>query len=140
MRARDARSAATAARRAEEIALARVAARARAGARGAAAARRRRASDRRRAGYAGSWTTFERPTTSRARPVSRSGSGWSCSPSRCSRSALWLALPDSPITVALLAIALLAAVFVGVGLVLSSRQASEPPGEHPVPPPSVERS
>jgi membrane protein implicated in regulation of membrane protease activity len=53
---------------------------------------------------------------------------------------LWLVLPDSPITVAVLAIAVLAAVFVGVGLVLSSRQASEPPGEHPITPPSVERS
>ncbi len=53
---------------------------------------------------------------------------------------LWLVLPDSPITVALLAIAVLAAVFVGVGLVLSSRQASEPPAEHPITPPSVERS
>jgi hypothetical protein len=53
---------------------------------------------------------------------------------------LWRVLPDSPITVALLAIAVLVAVFVGVGLVLSSRQASEPPGEHPITPPSVERS
>jgi hypothetical protein len=53
---------------------------------------------------------------------------------------LWLALPDSPITVALLAITVLAAVFVGVGLVLNSRQASEPPGEQPMTPPSVERS
>jgi len=53
---------------------------------------------------------------------------------------LWLVLPDSPITVALLAIAVLAAVFVGVGLVLTSRQASEPPGENPIPPPSVRRS
>ncbi len=53
---------------------------------------------------------------------------------------LWLALPDSPFTVALLAIAVLAAVFVGVGAVLNSRQASERPGEHPITPPSVERS
>jgi hypothetical protein len=53
---------------------------------------------------------------------------------------LWLALPDSPVTVAVLALAVLAAVFVGVGAVLSSRQASEPPGEHPMTPPSVERS
>jgi hypothetical protein len=53
---------------------------------------------------------------------------------------LWRLLPDSPITVAVLAIALLAAVFVGVGLVLGSRQANEPPGEQPMTPPSVERS
>ena len=52
---------------------------------------------------------------------------------------LWLVLPDSPITVALLAIGILAAVFIGVGLVLTSRQASEPPGEHPIPPPSTNR-
>jgi hypothetical protein len=53
---------------------------------------------------------------------------------------LWRLLPDSPITVAFLAIAVLAAVFVGVGLVLNSRQASEPPGEHPMPPPSTTRN
>ena len=53
---------------------------------------------------------------------------------------LWLVLPDSPLTVAFLAIAVLAAVFIGVGSVLRSRQASEPPGEHPMTPPSVERS
>ncbi len=52
---------------------------------------------------------------------------------------LWLVLPDSPIAVALMAVAILAAVFVGVGLVLSSRQASDPPGEQPITPPSVER-
>jgi hypothetical protein len=52
---------------------------------------------------------------------------------------LWLVLPHSPITVAVLAIVVLAAVFVGVGLVLSSRQASEPPREHPIPPPSTTR-
>jgi hypothetical protein len=53
---------------------------------------------------------------------------------------LWLALPDSPITVALLAISLLAAVFVGVALVLRSRGLEEKPGRNPVPPPSVDRS
>lgn len=53
---------------------------------------------------------------------------------------LWLVLPDSPITVALLAVAVLAAVFVGVAAVLRSRQASEPPREQPITPPSVERS
>ena len=53
---------------------------------------------------------------------------------------LWLVLPDSPLTVVLLAIAVLVAVFVGVGLVLNSRQASEPPGEHPIRPPSTTRN
>jgi hypothetical protein len=52
---------------------------------------------------------------------------------------LWLVLPASPITVALLAIAVLAAVFIGVGLVLHSRQASEAPGRNPIPPPSTRR-
>jgi thiol:disulfide interchange protein len=51
---------------------------------------------------------------------------------------LWLVLPDSPITVALLAIALLAAVFTGVGLVLRSRELDEKPGRNPVPPPSID--
>ena len=52
---------------------------------------------------------------------------------------LWLLLPDSPITVALLAIAVLVAVFAGVGLVLRSRELTEKPGRNPVPPPSAER-
>ena len=51
---------------------------------------------------------------------------------------LWLALPDSPITVALLALAVLAAVFVGVGLVLRSRELTEKPGRNPVTPPSID--
>jgi hypothetical protein len=51
---------------------------------------------------------------------------------------LWLAMPDSPITVALLALAVLAAVFAGVGLVLRSRELDEKPGRHPVTPPSVD--
>jgi hypothetical protein len=51
---------------------------------------------------------------------------------------LWLAVPDSPITVALLAVAVIAAVFVGVGLVLRSRELDEKPGRHPVTPPSVD--
>ena len=50
---------------------------------------------------------------------------------------LWRLLPDSPITVALLAIALLAAVFTGVGLVLHGRQLDEKPGRDPMAPPSV---
>ena len=53
---------------------------------------------------------------------------------------LWLVLPDSPITVALLAIAVLVAVFVGVGMVLRSRELEEKPGRNPVTPPSVDRS
>ncbi len=51
---------------------------------------------------------------------------------------LWLALPDSPITVALLAITILAAVFTGVGLVLRSRELTEKPGRNPVTPPSID--
>ena len=50
---------------------------------------------------------------------------------------VWLLAPDSAITVALLAVALLAAVFIGVSVVLRKRELSEPPGEHPMPPPSV---
>jgi hypothetical protein len=53
---------------------------------------------------------------------------------------LWRALPDSPVTVALVAIALLAAVFTGVGIVLNSRRLDEKPGEHPIPPPSTTRN
>jgi membrane protein implicated in regulation of membrane protease activity len=52
---------------------------------------------------------------------------------------LWLALPDSPITVALLALAILTAVFVGVGTVLRSRELTEKPGRNPVTPPSIDR-
>ncbi|HWI08416.1 MAG TPA: hypothetical protein VNT54_12985 [Solirubrobacteraceae bacterium] len=51
----------------------------------------------------------------------------------------WLLLPSSPITVALLAVALLAAVFFGVGAVLRSRELDEKPGRDPVTPPSVDR-
>jgi hypothetical protein len=51
---------------------------------------------------------------------------------------LWLAVPNSPITVGLLAVAVLVAVFTGVGLVLRSRELDEKPGRHPVPPPSVD--
>jgi hypothetical protein len=50
---------------------------------------------------------------------------------------LWRLLPDSAITVALLAIAMLAAVFTGVGIVLSSRKLEQEPDREPVPPPSV---
>ena len=51
---------------------------------------------------------------------------------------LWLALPDSPITVALLAITLLGVVFTGVALVLRSRELDQKPGRHPVTPPSID--
>jgi len=50
---------------------------------------------------------------------------------------IWRAAPDSPVTVGLLAVTMLVAVFVGVSLVLRRRELSEAPGEHPVPPPSV---
>ena len=49
----------------------------------------------------------------------------------------WFLAPDSPITVALLAIVILAAVFFGVSVVLRKRELSEPPRENPIPPPSV---
>jgi hypothetical protein len=52
---------------------------------------------------------------------------------------LWLALPDSPITVGLLAVTILVAVFVGVGLVLRKSGLDAKPGRDPVPPPSVTR-
>jgi hypothetical protein len=52
--------------------------------------------------------------------------------------ALWLLLPSSPVTVALLAVVLLAAVFVGVGAVLRSRELDEKPGRNPVTPPSID--
>jgi hypothetical protein len=52
---------------------------------------------------------------------------------------LWVVLPDSPIFVAVLVIAVLGAVFLGVSRVLSSRQLSEPPPRRPTTPPSAER-
>jgi hypothetical protein len=51
---------------------------------------------------------------------------------------LWLALPNSPIAVGLLAVTVLAAVFVGVGSVLRSRELDEKPGRNPVTPPSID--
>lgn len=51
---------------------------------------------------------------------------------------LWLVLPDSPITVGLLALAILSAVFIGVGTVLRSRELDEKPGRNPVTPPSID--
>jgi len=52
---------------------------------------------------------------------------------------LWLLLPDSPITVALLAIAVLVAVFAGVGMILRTRGLDKEPSRDPVTPPSVEK-
>jgi membrane protein implicated in regulation of membrane protease activity len=52
----------------------------------------------------------------------------------------WLLLPSSPITVGLLAIALLAVVFLGVGTVLRSRELDEKPGRNPVTPPSIDNN
>ena len=53
---------------------------------------------------------------------------------------LWLVLPHSAITVALIVIALLVAVFLGVGMVLRSRELDCKPDRDPVPPPSAERA
>ena len=47
---------------------------------------------------------------------------------------LWLLLPDSAITVALLAVVLLAAVGAGVFRIFSAREVTRPPGHHPVDP------
>lgn len=46
---------------------------------------------------------------------------------------LWLVLPDSPLTVALLVLAVIAAVFTGVGWVLRARGLNRPPGRSPGP-------
>jgi hypothetical protein len=51
---------------------------------------------------------------------------------------LWLVLPNSPIAVGFLAIVVLAAVFIGVGSVLRSRELDEKPGRNPVTPPSID--
>ncbi len=47
---------------------------------------------------------------------------------------LWRLLPDSPVSVAILAVVLLATVFFGVWRVLSSRAVREAPGRDPMPP------
>lgn len=46
---------------------------------------------------------------------------------------LWLVLPDSPITVALLALAVLVAVLAAIWWVLSARGLNRPPGRDPRP-------
>ncbi|MBW3609728.1 MAG: PrgI family protein [Actinobacteria bacterium] len=51
---------------------------------------------------------------------------------------LWFFLPSSPIVVALIAILVLAAVFIGVGTVLRSKELDEKPGRNPVTPPSID--
>ncbi len=50
----------------------------------------------------------------------------------------WLLLPNSPLSVALLAIALLGVVFTGVAMVLRSRELDKKPGRNPTPPPSTD--
>ena len=51
---------------------------------------------------------------------------------------LWFVLPDSPITVAILAVVVLATVFFGVSRILASRQLSRVPQRRPTPPPSTQ--
>ena len=51
---------------------------------------------------------------------------------------LWFLLPNSPIVVALIAVIVLTAVFLGVGGVLKSRELDEKPGRNPVTPPSID--
>jgi len=46
---------------------------------------------------------------------------------------LWLVLPDSAITVAILALAILFAVGLGVHWVMSTRGLNQPPGRNPQP-------
>ncbi|MGH2850275.1 MAG: hypothetical protein ACRDLP_06630 [Solirubrobacteraceae bacterium] len=50
--------------------------------------------------------------------------------------ALWLLLPHSPAVVAILTIVTLLVVGGGLWRILGARELSEPPGRHPVPPPS----
>jgi predicted lysophospholipase L1 biosynthesis ABC-type transport system permease subunit len=51
---------------------------------------------------------------------------------------LWLVLPDSAVTVAILAVVVLATVFFGVSRIITARQLSRPPGRNPTPPPSTQ--
>ena len=51
---------------------------------------------------------------------------------------LWFFLPSSPIVVALIAVIVLAGVFLGVGGVLHSKELDEKPGRNPVTPPSTD--
>ena len=52
--------------------------------------------------------------------------------------ALWRLLPDSPVAVAIMVIAVLGVVFTGVALVLRSKGLSEAPGRNPTTPPSAQ--
>jgi 4-hydroxybenzoate polyprenyltransferase len=54
--------------------------------------------------------------------------------------ALWLAVPDSAVTVALLAVTFLVTVFLAVGKLLRSRELDEKPGRNPVTPPSIDNN
>jgi hypothetical protein len=49
---------------------------------------------------------------------------------------LWLALPHSAVVVAILTVVTLLVVGGGLWRIMASRELSEPPGRHPVPPPS----
>lgn len=49
----------------------------------------------------------------------------------------WLLLPDTGLGVALLVVIAISVVFLAVWRVMSLRRLSEPPGRHPVPPPST---
>ena len=51
---------------------------------------------------------------------------------------LWRVLPDGPLTVALLVVLVLGAVFTGVQAVLRSKQLSTAPGRNPTTPPSAQ--
>jgi hypothetical protein len=50
---------------------------------------------------------------------------------------LWLILPHTPATVAILVIVVIVVVFAGVQRILRSRELSEAPGRRPTTPPSV---
>jgi hypothetical protein len=50
---------------------------------------------------------------------------------------LWLVFPDSTVTVVILFVAVLVAVFTGVWHLLRDPELEEAPGRDPIPPPSV---
>jgi hypothetical protein len=52
---------------------------------------------------------------------------------------LWLVLPDGPVTVVVLVVVVLASLFAGLARIMQSREFSELPERHPVPPPSTEQ-
>jgi hypothetical protein len=53
---------------------------------------------------------------------------------------LWIVAPNSPVAVAVLAIALLVLVGAGIGWAISARDLRKPPGRDPQTPPSVRGS